>query len=101
MTGTTFMAKIATALPNVSLALDASSAPLYRQIYDQLRGAILSGRLPAGTRMPSTRELAQELGVGRNTVVNAFEQLQAESYFDVRVGDGTYVCRQLPEDLLR
>ncbi len=96
------MGKIATSLPTATVVLDASSATaLYRQLYDQLREAILSGRLSAGTRLPSTREFADDLGIARNTVLNAFEQLYAESYLERRVGDGTYVSAQLPDDLLR
>jgi len=96
------MSKIATSLPNAAINLDrASATALYRQLYDQLRNAILSGRLAAGTRLPSTRELACELNIARNTVLNAFEQLYAESYLERRVGDGTYVSHQLPDDLLR
>ena len=96
------MGKIATSLPTATVALDrSSSTALYRQLYDQLREAILSGRLSAGTRLPSSREFADDLGIARNTVLNAFEQLYAESYLERRVGDGTYVSAQLPEDLLR
>ncbi|HEV8431278.1 MAG TPA: PLP-dependent aminotransferase family protein [Pyrinomonadaceae bacterium] len=96
------MSKIATSLPNAVIAVDRSrSIPLYRQLYDQLRSAILSGRLAPGTRLPSTRELAGELNIARNTVLNTFEQLYAESYLERRVGDGTYVSPQLPDDLLR
>ena len=94
--------KIATSLPNAAVAVDKSSATkLYRQLYDQLRDAILSGCLAPGTRLPSTRELASELNIARNTVLNAFEQLYAESYLERRVGDGTYISHQLPDDLLR
>lgn len=96
------MGKISTSLPNASITLDrSSSSALYRQLYDQLRAAILSGQLTAGMRLPSTRELADELDLARNTVMNAFDQLYAESYLERRVGDGTYVSRQLPDDLLR
>ncbi len=95
------MAKIATSLSNVFTALDRSSVtPLHRQLYNQLREAILSGRLNAGTRLPSTRELADELSLARNTVLNAFDQLYAEGYLTRRVGDGTYVSKELPDDLL-
>jgi GntR family transcriptional regulator/MocR family aminotransferase len=79
----------------------AAPVPLYRQLYDGLRDAILAGRLVAGTRLPSTRALAAELGLARATVVNAFEQLLAEGYVEGRVGAGTYVARTLPDDLLR
>src|SRR6185503_9957607 len=96
------MSKIATSLSNVFTALDRSSTTaLHRQLYNQLREAILSGRLSAGTRLPSTRELAHELGLARNTVLNAFDQLYAEGYLVRRVGDGTYVSNELPDDLLR
>jgi GntR family transcriptional regulator / MocR family aminotransferase len=77
-----------------------SSVPLYRQLYDEIRRAILTGRLSVGTRLPSTRQLADQLAVSRNTVVNAFEQLLAEGYIESRTGDGTYVARTLPDDLL-
>jgi GntR family transcriptional regulator/MocR family aminotransferase len=63
--------KIATSLPNAAIALDrASATALYRQLYDQLCDAILSGRMAPGTRLPSTRELASELNIARNTVLN-------------------------------
>jgi GntR family transcriptional regulator/MocR family aminotransferase len=73
---------------------------LHRQLYGALREAILAGRLPPGTRLPSTRTLASDLGAARNTVVGAFEQLAAEGYVQARVGDGTRVAAVLPETLL-
>src|SRR5262249_11973244 len=73
---------------------------LQRQLYGALREAILAGRLPPGTRLPSTRALASDLGAARNTVVGAFEQLAAEAYVEARVGDGTGVAAVLPETLL-
>jgi GntR family transcriptional regulator/MocR family aminotransferase len=84
------------------LLLDYNAAiPLHRQLYEGLRGAILSGRLSAGTRLPATRLLARELQVSRNTVLNAFEQLLAEGYVEGQMGSGTYVSHVLPDDLLR
>src|ERR1043165_4881836 len=95
------MAKYSSALPNGLIALDAKSGtPLYRQLYDSLRRAILAGQLAPGTRLQSTREMAAALSVSRNTVVNAYEQLLAEGYLEGQVGSGTYVSRALPEDLL-
>lgn len=88
----------------VSLILDlegSSAKPLYSRLYEGLRGAILSGRLGSGVRLPSTRELASELGVSRNTVVNAYAQLRAEGYVESRVGFGTRVSPSLPDALLR
>jgi GntR family transcriptional regulator/MocR family aminotransferase len=77
-----------------------SPLPLYRQLYNWLREAILSGQLAAGVRLPSTRSLASELAVSRNTVLIAFEQLLAEGYVEGRVGAGTYVTRTLPDEIL-
>jgi GntR family transcriptional regulator/MocR family aminotransferase len=95
------MAKYSSAIPNGLVSLDGGSrAPLYRQLYDCLRRAILAGQLAPGTRLQSTREMASELKVSRNTVVNAYEQLLAEGYLEGQVGSGTYVSRALPEDLL-
>jgi GntR family transcriptional regulator / MocR family aminotransferase len=79
----------------------ASSLPLYRQLYEGLREAILSGRLRPGARLPSTRVLAGDLETSRNTVLAAFGQLLAEGYLEGRVGAGTTVARTLPETLLR
>lgn len=83
------------------IALDPRrSVPLHRQIYDELRAAILSGRLAPGVRLPSTRSLADDLGVSRNTVMYASEQLFAEGYIHGRVGSGTFVANALPEQML-
>jgi GntR family transcriptional regulator / MocR family aminotransferase len=85
-----------------TLELDrASGVPLYRQLYDGLREAILSGRLRPGARLPSTRVLASDLATSRNTVLAAFGQLLAEGYLEGRVGAGTTVAGTLPETLLR
>jgi GntR family transcriptional regulator/MocR family aminotransferase len=61
---------------------------------------VLSGRLPPGSRLPSTRSIASDLGVSRNTVMGAFDQLLAEGYLEGKVGSGTYVAEKLPEELL-
>ena len=87
--------------PLDALALDETSAdPLYRQLEVQLRSAILEGRLQLGERLPSTRRLADELGVARNTTVNAYKQLIVEGYVVTARGSGTRVARDLPEHLL-
>ncbi|HEV7733455.1 MAG TPA: PLP-dependent aminotransferase family protein, partial [Candidatus Binatia bacterium] len=84
-----------------TLALDRGAADtLHHQLYASLREAILAGRLVPGVRLPSTRTLAADLVVARNTVVTAFEQLIAEGYLTSRVGDGTRVAAVLPEALL-
>ncbi|MDJ0949795.1 MAG: PLP-dependent aminotransferase family protein [Alphaproteobacteria bacterium] len=87
--------------PLTALSLDpAGPVPLYRQLYFALREAILAGRLRAGTRLPASRVLAADLGLSRNTVTAAFEQLLAEGYIEARVGAGSFVSRTLPEELL-
>jgi GntR family transcriptional regulator/MocR family aminotransferase len=75
--------------------------PLHRQIYDAWREGILKRRLRPGERVPSTRELASGLQVSRSTVTQAYEQLIAEGYLESVHGAGTFVCRELPEALLR
>jgi GntR family transcriptional regulator/MocR family aminotransferase len=77
-----------------------TGAPLFRQLYEGLRNAILEGRLSAGARLPATRRLAEELGVSRNTVVNAYEQLLAEGYLKGWMGSGTYVPQALPDKMI-
>jgi GntR family transcriptional regulator / MocR family aminotransferase len=66
-------------------------APLRVEIYQQIRGAILDGRLRAGDAVPPTRELAHRLKVSRNTVEVAYERLVAEGFLVSRVGAGTFV----------
>ena len=77
-----------------------SDLPLHQQIYDQLRDAILSGDLRSQQRLPASRYLAQTLGVSRTTVTQSYDQLIIEGYLETRVGAGTFVCSQLPEELL-
>src|SRR5215472_15532828 len=79
---------------------ETSREPMHRQLYRELREAVLSGRLPPGSRLPSTRSIASDLGVSRNTVMGAFDQLLAEGYLEGKVGSGTYVAEKLPEELL-
>jgi len=85
-----------------AIVLDrASSAPLHRQIYDQWRQGILTGRFRCAERVPSTRELSAALEVSRSTVTQAYDQLIAEGYLESSTGSGTFVCRELPDDLLQ
>ncbi|KAA0678600.1 PLP-dependent aminotransferase family protein [Roseomonas genomospecies 6] len=82
------------------LPIDRTGAePLLRQVYRELRRAILSGALPPGGKLPPTRALAERLGVARNTVVAAYEQLLAEGFIEGRVGAGSFVSRDLPDGL--
>jgi GntR family transcriptional regulator/MocR family aminotransferase len=80
------------------LKLDGSG-PLSLQLYQALRGAILQGKLAPGARLPSTRTLAGEMGLSRNTTLLADEQLLSEGYAVGRHGSGTYVPSELPDDV--
>ena len=66
---------------------------LSRQLYQALRVRILDGRLCSGTRLPASRDLAVSLGISRNSVMRAYDQLYAEGFTEGRTGDGTYVAR--------
>ncbi len=66
--------------------------PLYRAVFNALRHAILSERLGAGSRLPGTRTLARQLGISRNVVQAAFDQLAAEGYICSTVGSGSTVA---------
>ncbi|MGD2071377.1 MAG: PLP-dependent aminotransferase family protein [Gemmatimonadota bacterium] len=81
--------------------LRRNGTPLYEQLYDALRGAIVEGRLPPETRLPSTRSLAEDLDLARMTVIRAYRLLQAEGYVESMVGAGTWVADELPDRLLR
>lgn len=74
---------------------------LTRWLYQELCRAILDRRLPPGTRLPATRDFALQYGISRGTVVNVFEQLQAEGYLIGRVGAGTRVNERLSQDFSR
>jgi len=84
------------------LILDTGSeaAPKHRQLYDQIRGHVLSGRLAGGVRLPATRTLARDLGCSRNTVLSAYELLLAEGYLAGARGSGTFVAQVLPDQFL-
>jgi len=68
----------------------------WRTVYQDLREAITSGALAAGAKLPATRTYAESLGVSRNTVLAAYEQLAAEGYVEARVGAGTFVVGREP-----
>src|SRR5271165_4349201 len=79
------------------LLLDRRSPiALQQQLREQFRQAMLDGRLACGTRLPSTRALAQSLGVSRTVTSAAYAELFAEGYIEGRQGSGTYVGSDLP-----
>jgi len=78
-----------------------SNLPFYRQIYNALRQAILTGRLRAGSKLPPTREFAKAIDTSRATVLLAFEHLFAEGYLEGKVGSGTFVSQAIPDKILQ
>jgi GntR family transcriptional regulator / MocR family aminotransferase len=87
---------------DLAITIDQRSAtPLHKQLYDELRRAILTGRLKPGERVPSTRGLSQSLGVSRATVTQSYEQLLSEGYLRSATGSGTFVGCELPDELLK
>jgi GntR family transcriptional regulator/MocR family aminotransferase len=77
------------------IPLSRRGEPLFRQVYAGLRQAILSGTFRVADRLPSTRELADELGISRTVVLLAYDQLIAEGFAAGRGGSGTYVAAGL------
>ncbi len=73
--------------------------PGYKRVYEAIRSAIVNRRLPAGSKLPSSRDLARELSASRNMIVAAYDQLQAEGYVSSQTGSGTYVTDALPDGL--
>ncbi len=88
-------------MPNIGWSgvlpdLDRDSiVPLYRQIYEHLREAILAGTLPESTRLPPERTMAERLNVNRSTVVHAYRELVSDGLIEQRVGSGSRVVPQL------
>lgn len=80
-------------------APDEAALPIGARLTRQIRRAILDRVVPPAHRLPSTRALAQALGIARNTVVPVYEQLRAEGFVVAGQGSGTYVCRIAPEAL--
>jgi GntR family transcriptional regulator/MocR family aminotransferase len=78
-----------------------SGVPVYRQVYLGVRQAILVGKVTPGSRLPSTRALASDLGVSRNTVVMAYEQLRGEGYTVGRGGSDTRVAGTVPDSMMQ
>src|SRR5580692_7262660 len=84
----------------LAIPLSHNGEPLFRQIYLGLRRAILSGTFQSNERLPSTRDLADQLGVSRTVVLLAYDQLLAEGFVAGRSGSGTYVAEGLSSNRL-
>jgi GntR family transcriptional regulator / MocR family aminotransferase len=78
-----------------------STISLHQQLTEKIRLAILEGRLKPKQKLPSSRSLAKSLNVSRSTVTQCYEQLESEGYLETRLGSGTYICHQIPDDWLK
>ena len=85
----------ATSGTDLLLEIDVTGSRVRRRLEDALRGAIQAGRLAPGTRLPSTRSLAVDLGLARNTVADAYGQLTAEGWLVAGHGSGTWVAERV------
>jgi GntR family transcriptional regulator / MocR family aminotransferase len=93
------MKKVANGIAPI-IALDRHAAkPLHRQIYDAYRTTIAGRNLRPGEKVPSSRDLALQLGVSRVPVLNAYAQLLAEGYLESRSGSGTFVSSSMTDQL--
>lgn len=84
------------AILDLPLRLAGGAGNQAERVHADLRAAILGGKLAAGFRLPSSRALADQLGVRRNAVLAAYELLQLDGLVEARRGSGTYVCASLP-----
>lgn len=81
---------------DLPLHLDGLHGPQSARVHQGLRDAILAGRVAPGSRLPASRALAAQLGMRRNTVVGAYEQLLSDGLVEARVGAGTFVVDHVP-----
>jgi GntR family transcriptional regulator/MocR family aminotransferase len=84
------------------ILLDRTSiTPLYQQLAEKIRHAVLEGRLKPNQKLPSSRSLAKSLNISRSTVTQSYEQLESQGYLETRLGSGTYICHQIPDNWLK
>jgi len=71
-----------------------SGVPVYRQVVDQVRGAVAAGSLAAGDQLPTVRQLAVDLEINPNTVVRAYRELEYDGLLETHQGTGTFISGQ-------
>ena len=82
--------------PQPLVSLPEGPGPIYLRLYHKIRSLILDGSWPAGTRLPSSRRLAEDLLIARNTANLAIDQLMADGWIVARPGSGIYVSDEAP-----
>jgi GntR family transcriptional regulator/MocR family aminotransferase len=78
-----------------------ATASYQKQISDQFIELIITNRIRAGERLPSSRMLSQQIKVSRNTVNGAYDKLIKQGYIESKPGSGTYACKILPDDAIQ
>ncbi|HPE69226.1 MAG TPA: GntR family transcriptional regulator [Thermotogota bacterium] len=78
---------------------NANPDPLYRQVSEQIKEAIVSGQLAPGTQLPSVRQLAMELQISVITIKRSYSDLESEGFLFSRAGQGTFVSNIQPSDV--
>jgi GntR family transcriptional regulator len=82
----------------IEITLDLKSGvPFYRQIIDQVRAAVATGRIGPGERLPTVRQLAVDLSVNPNTVARAYTELELTGMVETQMGSGTFVGQRRVE----
>jgi len=82
----------------IRIQLDIKSGvPFYRQVIDQVRSAIATGRLEPGDRLPTVRQLAVDLSINPNTVSRAYTELELTGLVETQMGSGTFVGQRSVE----
>jgi len=74
-----------------------SGVPVYRQLIDQVSGALASGVLTAGNQLPTVRQVAVDLAINPNTVLRAYRELEIRGILETQQGTGTFISRQKPK----
>jgi len=74
-----------------------SGVPFYRQIIEQVKFAVSRGDLPAGTQLPTVRQMAVDLSVNPNTVIRAYKEMEIEGLLETHQGSGTFVTDRQPK----
>lgn len=83
---------------SIDIRIDLKSGvPFYRQIIDQVKSAIATGRLEPGDRLPTVRQLAVDLSVNPNTVSRAYTELELTGLVETQLGSGTFVGQKKVE----
>jgi GntR family transcriptional regulator len=76
-----------------------SGVPVYRQLMDQVQGAIAAGRLKSGEQLPTIRQVAVDLAINPNTVTRAYREMEIRGLLETQQGSGTFIAeQQIPRD---